>query len=455
MLTSLIGFVLALGVLVTVHEWGHYRVAVACGIRVLRFSIGFGQPLVRWVRAQKGLGTEIEFVICAIPLGGYVKLLDTREGAVAPEDTHLAFDHQSLRSRAAVVIAGPLANFVLAALLYAFTFAMGSWQVEASLSVPAADSPAHKAGVRGGEVVRAVGDDLQDMQAVASLDELRAWLMLQSADQPLYLRIDDGTGRNAREVRVQVETDQARRDGFLTLNELGLISPQTAPVLRELVTGGAAERAGLKKGDRVLSIDGDPVADAVQLKRTVRHSSAGASNQIWRVQRADSTFEITVTLDVVAEAGQPIGRLGAMLGDAPKRVWVSYDLWSASVKALETTLAMTQLTLRALMQMITGASSWDNLGGPVAIAEMAGQSLHVGWHAFLVYLALLSVSLGVFNLLPIPALDGGHLMYYLYEFLAGKAPAQRWVLIFQQAGFFVLMALMAVALFNDLHRLGS
>ena len=454
MLTSLIGFVLALGLLVTVHEWGHYRVAVACRIRVLRFSIGFGRPLLRWVRPQPGLNTDIEFVIGAIPLGGYVKLLDTREDDLAEHEQSRAFDRQPLRARTAVVMAGPLANFLLAVLLYACTYALGSWQIEASLSVPALDSPAYRAGLRGGEVVQAAGDTPDAMQEVASLEELRAWLMLRSTAQAVYLRVDHAGGHVARERVVELHPIEGRAPG-LSLQSLGLISPQIAPILRELVPNGAAQRAGLEKGDTVVSIDEQRIEDAAQLKRVIRESVANVQPQLWRVSRSGGELDITVALDVVMEENQTIGRLGALLGDAPKKIWVAYDLGDALIKACETTAAMTHLTLSALVQMVTGTSSWDNLGGPVAIAEMAGQSLQVGLHAFLVYLALLSVSLGVFNLLPIPALDGGHLMYYLYEFLVGKAPAQRWILIFQQAGFFVLMALMAVALFNDLHRLSS
>ena len=448
------GFVLALGLLVTVHEWGHYRVAVACRIRVLRFSIGFGRPLLRWVRKQPGLNTDIEFVIGAIPLGGYVKLLDTREDEVAEHEHARAFDRQPLRARTAVVMAGPLANFLLAVLLYACAYTLGSWQIEASLSVPATDSPAYRAGLRGGEVVQAVGDSPDAMQEVASLEELRAWLMLQSATQTVYLRVDHVDGQAERERVVELRPIEGHAQG-LSLQSLGLILPQTDPVLRELVPNGAAQRAGLEKGDWVLSIDEQRIQDAAQLKRVIRESAAKTQPQLWRIRRSGTELEVAVTLDVVMEEKQAVGRLGAFLGEAPQKIWVAYGLAEALLKACETTAAMTHLTLNALVQMVTGASSWDNLGGPVAIAEMAGQSLQVGLHAFLIYLALLSVSLGVFNLLPIPALDGGHLMYYLYEFLVGKAPAQRWILIFQQAGFFVLMALMAAALFNDLHRLSS
>ena len=459
---DLIGFVIALGVLVTVHEWGHYRVAVACGVRVLRFSIGFGRPLFQWVRRQPGIGTEIEFAIGVIPLGGYVKLLDTREGEVARVDLKHAFDHQTLAKRTAVVIAGPLANFVLAVVLYAATFAMGSWQMLPSLSVPPAGSAAERAGVRGGEVVQAIGTTASSMSEIASLEELRSWWMLQSDADTLHVRLRDAAGHVSRDLTLEWkafgkgEASDAN-DLLPPATNWGLIAPQSPAVLRDLLQDGAAQRSGLQRGDKVLSIDGHTVVDAAQLKRMVR--AAGASGdglvQSWEIERAGERVWLDVTLDVVNEGEQKIGRIGALLGEVPQKIWVEYDILDACVKALETTWDMAVLTVVTLGKMLGGMASWQNLGGPVAIAEMAGQSLQLGLHAFVVYLALLSVSLGVFNLLPVPALDGGHLLYYLYEFLVGRPPAQRWLTVFQQVGFGVLLVLMAVALFNDLQRLSG
>jgi regulator of sigma E protease len=251
---------------------------------------------------------------------------------------------------------------------------------------------------------------------------------------------------------------QANDDALsLSLEALGVSAPQTPAVLRELVPNGAAERSGLQRGDRVHSIDEHPIMDAHQLKQVVRESGAHGAPEahIWRVERSGALLDVPVVLDVVSEDGHSIGRIGAMLGQSPEKVWVAFGPLEALDKALERTAEVTVLTFKTLGGMLTGSAAWQNLGGPIAIAEGAGQSMQIGWDAFVTYLALLSVSLGVFNLLPIPALDGGHLLYYLYEFLSGKTPAQRWVLLFQQVGFFALMVLMVVALLNDLHRLGG
>jgi regulator of sigma E protease len=464
-MTSLVGFIVALGLLVTVHEWGHYRVAVACGIHVQRFSIGFGPTLWRWHRPQRGMHHDIEFVIGAIPLGGYVKLLDGTEDDVASSDKRFAFDQQPLRSRVAVVLAGPVANFVLAVLLYGLVFLWGNWQVLPLLSVPAPGSPAQLAGVRGSEVVRAVGTEPQDMREVASLDELRWWLLMQSSDQALHFRLSERVAHPSpagdalgptRDVKITPVLQEGDGSIGLSLEALGLNAPQSPALLRDVVPQGAAERSGLQRGDRVLSIDEHPIVDAYQLKQVVRDSSAHSGvEQLWRIERSGAVLDVPVLLDVVNEGGKTIGRLGALLGQPSERVWVSDDPMDAILKAFTRVADVTQLTLQTLWGMLTGEASWTQLGGPIAIAEGAGQSMHLGWQSFVSYLALLSVSLGVFNLLPIPALDGGHLLYYLYEFLVGRAPAKRWVILFQQAGFFVLMALTAVALLNDLNRLGG
>jgi regulator of sigma E protease len=456
---SLVGFIVALGILVTVHEWGHYRMALACGVQVQRFSIGFGRPLWRWHRPQPGLQHDIEFVIGAIPLGGYVKMLDANEDEIAPSLRPVAFDQKPLAARTAIVLAGPVANFVLAVLLYALVFAWGSWQIAPVLSAPTMGSPAEHAGMRSAEVVRAVGADPQDMREVNTLDELRWWLMMQSPEQALYFRLSDRLGEGApmREVKVTPVLHDNDAAMGLTLEALGLSAPQSPALLRDLVPQGAAERAGLQRGDRVLSIDDHPIVDAHQLKQVVRDSAASGqtSEQIWRVERAGVVIEVPVLLDVVTEGARQWGRLGALLGQPPEKVWVVDGWTEATGKAVTRVADVTELTLRTLWGMVTGSASWRHLGGPIAIAEGAGQTMHLGWQAFVSYLALLSVSLGVFNLLPIPALDGGHLMYYLYEFLAGKPPAKRWLILFQQAGFFVLMAITAVALLNDFNRLGG
>ena len=454
---TLLAFIVALGLLITVHEWGHYRMAVAFGVQVMRFSVGFGQPLMRWKRLQRNTGCETEFVLGLVPLGGYVKMLDGREGVLPPEARARAFDSQSLWARAAIVAAGPVANLLLAVLLYAATFWIGQFETRAVMASPVAGSPAANAGVRSGDWVLRAGAAESDLQEVASLEDL-GWQILQHASNaPLYLELQAHGHGVKRVVMLRPPSDTGESTTTSGLPSWGLGQVWSAAVIGEVVRGQVADVAGLRRGDEVLRIDGQLVADAAELRATVRASGQSHEpiEQVWQIQRNGAGFmEITVKPEWVHEQQSSFGRIGVQVGQPPERVWVQYAADDGLVKALQRTRDMVELNVRMIGRMLTGQASLANLNGPLTMAEFAGRTASLGLSAYLGYLAMLSVSLGIFNLLPLPVLDGGHLMYYLFEAVTGRPLAPQWVEVLQRIGMMVLLALMVFALFNDLVRLG-
>ncbi len=464
---TLLAFLVALGVLITVHEWAHYRVAVASGVKVLTFSVGFGKPLLRWKSRRPHPGQDTEFVIGLIPLGGYVRMLDEAEGDVPLPLAHRAFNRQSLRVRSAIVAAGPLANVLLAVLLYACIALYGQHQTRAIVSTPLAGSVAHAAGVQSGDEVLRVGESPESLKEVNSLEDLRWWLMGLSDDvtqvwwevQPqgvagkkiLTLKKNQATDESASDT-----SSEARRVTW-ALADLGIQGPWTAPVLGELQPGQPAQKAGLSRGDVVLRIDGQKIHDAAMLRQSIRDSGAQGAprTQVWEVQRRQhGVLMLEVTPEWVSEAGRQHGRIGAHVGGAALTHWVQLGVVESVRHALERTWDMAAMTLQMLAKMVVGQASWDNLSGPITMADYAGKTASLGLTAYLSYLAVLSVSLGVFNLLPVPMLDGGHLMYYLYEAISGRPVSLAVQGFLQRFGLAVLMALMAVSFFNDVMRLG-
>ena len=453
---TIVAFIVALGLLIAVHEYGHYRVAVACGVKVLRFSVGFGKTLYRWQPKNQKHGQTTEFVIGAFPLGGYVKMLDEREGPVAPEERHLAFNTQPLKSRAAIVVAGPAANLLLAILLYAAVNWYGVQEPKPILASPVAGSVAQQAGLRGGELVQQAGFDDGTLQPVRSFEDLR-WLLTRAALDGRDVRLQFAQeGRNAGpEALLPLSRLPSREADAQLFRKIGILGPWTPPVIGDVVEPGAAYRAGLRKGDMVLAVGNTAVVDGQQLRELIRNGldKGQGRRETWRVQRAGQSVELAVQPDVVQDGPARIGRIGAYVGAPPEMVTVRYGpvdgLWRGAVRTWEVSL----LTLRMMGRMVIGEASLKNLSGPLTIADYAGKSASLGLTQYLVFLALISVSLGVLNLLPLPVLDGGHLMYYLWEAVTGKSVSDAWMERLQRGGVAVLLVMMTIALFNDVTRL--
>lgn len=456
MLTTVVAFVVALGLLVAVHEWGHYRVAVACGVRVLRFSVGFGHTLFRWKPRRQRPGQDTEFVIAAFPLGGYVKMLDEREGPVAPHERHQAFNTQPLRSRALIVAAGPVANLLLAVLLYAGINWWGVQEPRPVLASPVAGSVAQQAGLAGGETVTRAGFEGEQLQPVRSFEQLR-WLLTRGAldGRDVRLSVDEPGRPGEREVQLPLSTIASPDADSQLFRRIGLVAPLTRPVIGEVVDGGAAQQAGLRKGDLVVRAGDTPVVDGQQLREWIRSQAAAGTPaaSTWRVEREGRIIELQVTPQVAREGDRSIGRIGAYVGSPPAMVEVSYGpvegLWRGAVRTWEVSV----LTVRMLGRMVIGETSLKNLSGPLTIADYAGKSASLGLLQYVVFLAMISVSLGVLNLLPLPVLDGGHLMYYLWEAVTGRSVPDAWMERLQRGGVAVLLVMMTIALFNDVTRL--
>ncbi len=458
LLIEVLAFVVAIGVLVVVHEYGHYSVARLCGVKVLRFSIGFGKPLIQWVSPKTGT----EWIIAALPLGGYVKMLDEREAGVPIEPDALphAFNRQSVAKRFAIVAAGPVANFILAIVLFATVYATGVSEPPAVVAAPAPNTAAALAGFDGGETVVAVRNaDGSESEPVRSWSDLR-WKMLGAAfdHHRIVLSAKDGHGTFEFPLDLRDVSEKDVDDDFMS--HLGFEPGGGKLIVAGVQPGSAAQRGGLVAGDRLLSIDGTPTDNATAFIAYIKtHASKPVTLQVERGGDAAGHGGKTEAVHVVPlmqrddTTGQQIGRIGAELATQVPSVEVRYGPIESLQLGVRRTWDLSVYSIRMFGRMITGEASLKNLSGPVTIADYAGKSARLGPSAFLSFLALVSISLGVLNLLPIPVLDGGHLLYYLVEAATGKAVSDRWQLVFQRAGLACIVALSAIALFNDLARL--
>ena len=450
LLSTLIAFAIAIGVLVVIHELGHYSVARFFGVKILRFSVGFGRPLLTRRRGPD----QTEWVLAALPLGGYVKMLDEREGPVPPQDLERAFNRQSVYRRFAIVVAGPLANLLFAVAAYWVLFVSGVPDLRPQIGAVPPASAAAAAGFARGDEIRQV-----DGEPVAGWQDLR-WALLQAAGRKdVEIQVErPGGGTAVRLLDARgLDLDRAGEGGDL-LADLGLspYRPRLQPVIGQVLAGGAAERAGIRTGDRVVSVDGRAVAEWEDLVTAVR----ARPNRVLKVEVRRGTERRTLSLTPApaTEGGQTIGRIGAAAAVSAADLQnlytvVRHDPWPALQRATVKTWDTVTFSLTMFGRMITGEASWKNLSGPITIADYAGQSAQSGWVAYLSFLALVSISLGVLNLLPIPLLDGGHLMYYTVEIIKGRPVSERALAIGQQAGVALLLVLMAFAFYNDINRL--
>jgi len=447
-LYMIVGTLVALGVLVTFHEFGHFWVARRCGVKVLRFSVGFGMPLLRW-HDKKGT----EFVVAAIPLGGYVKMLDEREGEVPADQLDQSFNRKSVRQRIAIVAAGPIANFLLALVFFWALAMLGSEQVRPVIGAVEAGSVAARAGLGAGQEIVAIDGEPTTGWAAVNLQLVRR--LGESGSLQLLVREQGSSVDSPRELVLNNWLKGA--DEPDPIRSLGIRPwrPALPPVLAELDPKGPAQAAGLKTGDRLLALDGQPVSDWQQVVDSVRvHPD---TKIVLRIERDGAPIDVPVTLAARGESKAKTGYLGAGVKavEWPPEMLreVSFGPVAAIGEGARRTWTMSVLTLDSLKKMLFGELSVKNLSGPITIAKVAGASAQSGVADFLNFLAYLSISLGVLNLLPIPVLDGGHLLFYLIEWARGRPLSERvqgWGI---QIGISLVVGVMLLALVNDLGRL--
>ncbi|TLF49767.1 sigma E protease regulator RseP [Halomonas urmiana] len=449
LIQNVLAVIVVLGLLITFHEFGHFWVARRCGVKVLRFSVGFGTPL--WSRRDRH-GTE--FAVAAIPLGGYVKMLDEREGPVDPAERHLAFNNKTVWQRIAVVSAGPLANFLLAIVAYWALFVAGTTTVAPVVGSVAPDSPASQGGLTPGQEITAVQG-----AAVRSWEEINLKLVSAIGESgALEVAARDDTTATSRTYRLPVEDWLVRQDPPQPLATLGVTPwrPEIPAVLGQVVEGEAAAEAGLRAGDEVVAVSGEPVADWMAFVDRVRESPGETLEVAVRRDGERRTLSLTPRRRP-QETGEAIGYIGA---GAEPVAWpeeyrreIRYGPLAAVGESLSRTGEMTVLTLGAIRKMVVGLISPSNLSGPITIARIAGDSARSGFESFVSFLAYLSISLGVLNLLPIPVLDGGHLLYYFVEVVRGRPVSEQAQAVGLRIGLALVGTLMLMALYFDLMRL--
>ncbi len=449
-LLTIAALLAALSLLIAVHELGHFLVARWMGVKVLRYSIGFGKPL--W---QKTSGPDqTEYMLAAIPLGGYVKMLDEREGEVAEVERHRAFNRQPVWKRSAIVLAGPMFNFAFAIIAYWLMFVIGINGIKPLIGDIEPDSIASAAGLHSGQEILSVDGEATPTWQSA----IEAILPKMLLNQPVKLTVyEGGVSREAVLQFDEIDANSKPQDLYKRLG-LNVYQPRIAPVIGKVVSGSAAEKGGLKTGDRVLLAAGQAVDEWQQLVEIIQ-AHPDMPLQL-HVQRDSTELTLTLQPEVVAGSDGPVGKIGAgVYFDRslfePLRAELRYDAVSAIPAALQKSWDMATLTLKMIGEMIVGRASVENISGPIGIAQFAKQSADAGISHFLKFLGLISVSLGVLNLLPIPVLDGGHLLYYLIEVVTGREVPERIEALGQRIGLALILALTSLAIFNDLARLAG
>jgi regulator of sigma E protease len=452
---TLIAFIVTIGILVTIHEYGHFQVARWCGVKVLRFSIGFGKPLL-----IKTFGKDkTEFVLAAIPLGGFVKMLDenelkTEENPVNYSQTDLnrAFNRQSVWKRIAIVSAGPIANLLLAIILYWLLFLLGVTGTRPIIGDVAKDSLAAQASMTTGEVIQKINGE-----PVNSWQEAR-WILLEQSLESKSVEIEAISQNNELFQHTLSFVGIDNDSEIDVLKKLGLqeYRPSIAAIIGDVLADSASEQAGFKADDKILSVDGITMNDWEQVVNVIKTSP---NKKLWfEIERAQKTVRIAVTPEKVEENGESVGRMGAVVKLDQKEldklmVEFNYSPLVSLQKAATKTWDTSVFSLKMLGKMLIGQVSLKSISGPVTIADYAGKSANMGLKTFLNFLALVSISIGVLNLLPIPVLDGGHLMYYMVEIFKGSPVSENIMLAGQKIGFAVLGLLMTLAIFNDFNRL--
>ncbi len=445
---TILAFAVVIGVLVVVHELGHYLVARWCGVKVLRFSVGMGKVVL----SRRFGPDQTEWVLSALPLGGYVKMLDKRDddtGPIAPQDAAREFTGQPVAKRIAIVAAGPIANFLLAIVLLTGLYLHGIPEPVARLAV-AQGSVAYGAGLRSGDLVTEVNGE-----PIASWDEMR-WAVLHAAmqQQPARMSLQraHASGSNELvEVRLATDTISANDLDSELFDRLGVELARPPAYLGEIPPGGPAALAGLRAGDLILTAEGQPVADAVAFVERMQ-ASAGRTVTLEGL-RDGQPFSVQVTPRAERIGERVVGRIQAQVDMTRATVIVASGPLESVRRAVGRTWDTSAMTVKMLAKLITGQASLKNITGPITIADYAGQTARIGWISFLSFMAFISISLGVMNLLPIPVLDGGHLLYYALELFSGRPVPERVGAVLQRAGLGVLLVLMAVAMFNDIARL--
>jgi len=450
-LSSIFFFILTLGILITFHEFGHYWVARKLGVKVLRFSVGFGKPI--WQKIGKD-PDQVEYVVAAIPLGGYVKMLDERESEVPEKDLHRAFNRQSLAARTAIVAAGPIFNFLLAIVVYWFVFMLGVNGLKPIVGDVAVDSIAERGGFQKEDEILKIGDK-----------NVKAWegVMLAILNEALNEEFTDVQvrtleGRIAnRQLELTGLTAQLEQADVLSFTGLSVYRPKIAARIGMIESGAPADKAGLESGDLVLSANGEAIADWSEWVSYVR--ARPDETIVVGIDREGAVLTLDLTPELFSGKDGEYGRIGAGVTFPPATeggnsylIKQQYGPIDAMQQALEKTWDMSVLTLRMLYSMIFGDVSVKNLSGPISIAQYAGGSASFGLIPFLMFLAVISISLGVLNLLPIPILDGGHLMYYFIEFVKGSPVSEQTEILGQRIGIMLLAVLMVFAFYNDLAR---